>query len=128
MSETEKITINMSVVDLGKIDLLIHEGLYTNRTDFIRTAVRKQIDNHSFEMQQTITRHAFGIGVFGYGRADLEKAQKEGKRLKFTVVGMLVIEEDVPPDLAADTIDSVRVHGVFRASDEVKRALADRTH
>jgi Arc/MetJ-type ribon-helix-helix transcriptional regulator len=78
MSETEKITINMSVVDLGKIDLLVQEGLYSNRTDFFRTAIRNQIKSHDFELQQSVYRHSYGIGAFHFNRADPEKVKSEG--------------------------------------------------
>jgi len=126
MSETEKITINMSVVDLGKIDLLVQEGLYSNRTDCIRTAIRSQIKTHDFELQQSVSRHSFGIGVFHFNRQDLEKVKAEGKSLTITAIGLLHLSDDISPELAAETIEKVRVRGVFRASDAVISALADR--
>jgi len=127
MSESEKITINMSAVDLGKIDLLVQEGLYSNRTDFIRTAIRSQVDKHSVEVQQSVARHAYGIGVFSYNRKELEHQKASGKRLKLTILGLLSLADDVPPDLAAEVIEAVEVRGVFNASPQVKAALADRT-
>ena len=126
MSETEKITINMSVVDLGKIDLLVQEGLYSNRTDLIRTAIRNQIKNHEFELQQSVQRNSFGIGVINYNRKDLEEAKAEGKSLKITIIGLLHLSNDISPDLAAETIESIRVMGVFRGPEALKQALADR--
>jgi Arc/MetJ-type ribon-helix-helix transcriptional regulator len=126
MSETEKITINMSVVDLGKIDLLVQEGLYSNRTDLIRTAIRNQIKTHEFELQQSVQRNSFGIGVINYNRKDLEEAKAEGKSLKITIIGLLHLSNDISPDLAAETIESIRVMGVFRAPEALKQALADR--
>ena len=126
MSETEKITINLSVVDLGKIELLVQEGLYANRSDFIRTAIRNQISQHNFELQQSVKRHSFVIGVISLDREKLERTKLENRRLEITAIGMLVIDRDVPPSLADETIASVRVLGTLRASDEVKGALADR--
>jgi Arc/MetJ-type ribon-helix-helix transcriptional regulator len=126
MSETEKITINMSVVDLGKIDLLVQEGLYSNRTDFIRTAIRNQTKAHDFELQQSVRRHSFGIGVYHFNREDLEKVKAEGKSLTITAIGLLHLAEDISPELAAETIEKIRVRGVFRAPEAVKQALADR--
>jgi Arc/MetJ-type ribon-helix-helix transcriptional regulator len=126
MSETEKITVNMSVVDLGKIDLLVQEGLFSNRTDFIRTAIRNQLENHEFELTQSVMRHSFGIGVFSYNRKDLEDAKAEGKSIKFTVIGLLRLANDISPELAAQTVEEVHVRGVFRAPAAVKEALADR--
>ncbi len=126
MSETEKITINMSAVDLGKVDLLVNEGLYSNRTDFIRTAIRSQLEKHTFEIQQSVTRHSSVIGVLSYGKADLEKRKQKGKKLSCSVIGMLVLENDVPPELAAEVFEEIKVRGIFNASPEVKAALADR--
>lgn len=127
MPDTEKITINMSAVDLGKIDLLVQEGLYSNRTDFIRTAIRAQMEKHSFEVQQSVARHSYGIGVFGYSRKDLERLKANGEKIKFTVVGLLTLADDIPASLAAEVVEAVDVRGIFNASEAVKAALADRT-
>jgi Arc/MetJ-type ribon-helix-helix transcriptional regulator len=126
MADSEKITINMSAVDLGKVDLLVQEGLYANRTDFIRTAIRSQLERHNLEVQQSVARHSYGIGVFEYDLKDFERLKASGKRIKFTVVGVLHIAHDVPPDLAAEVIETIQVRGVFNASEAVKAALADR--
>ena len=126
MADTEKITINMPAVDLGKVDLLIQEGVYSNRADFIRTAIRSQLDKHTIEIQQSVTRHSYGIGVFGCDKAALERAKAKGERMKFTVIGVLDLAADITPDLAKEVIESVQVRGVFNASDAVKAALADR--
>lgn len=126
MSETEKITINMSAVDLGKVDLLVNEGLYSNRTDFIRTAIRSQLEKHTFEIQQSVTRHSSVIGVLSYSRVDLEKRKQKGKKMSFSVIGMLILQNDIPPELAAEVIEEIKVRGIFNASPEVKAALADR--
>jgi Arc/MetJ-type ribon-helix-helix transcriptional regulator len=126
MPDTEKITINMSAVDLGKVDTLVNEGLYSNRTDFIRTAIRSQLEKHSFEIQQSVTRHSSVIGVLSYNRADLEKRKQKGKKLSFSVIGLLQLNEDIPAELAAEVIEEIKVRGMFQASPEVKAALADR--
>lgn len=126
MPDTEKITINMSAVDLGKVDLLVQEGMYSNRTDFIRTAIRNQLDKHTFEIQQSVTRHSYGIGVFEYTSVNLEKLKLQGKKIKLSMIGYLRLTDDVTPELALETIESIHVLGIFQASDEVKAALADR--
>jgi Arc/MetJ-type ribon-helix-helix transcriptional regulator len=126
MPDTEKITINMSAVDLGKVDLLVQEGLYSNRTDFIRTAIRSQLEKHSFEIQQSVNRYSFVVGVLSYSRSDLEKRQQKGERLVLAVMGLLHLHEDIPPELASEVIESVRLRGIILASDAVKAALADR--
>ncbi len=126
MPDSEKITINMNAVDLGKIDLLVQEGVYSNRTDFIRTAIRSQLERHTFEVQQTVLRHSFVIGVLSYSRSDLEQRQQKGVKLTINVLGILNLDADIPGELAAQVIESVQVRGVFNASDEVRAALANR--
>lgn len=126
MPDQEKITINLSAVDLGKIDLLVQESLYSNRTDFIRTAIRNLLDKHSLEIQQSVTRHTYVVGALIYDRDDLEKRQAKGEKIEINVVGFLRLANDIPPELAREVIESIQVHGSFQASEAVKIALADR--
>ncbi|NJD58365.1 MAG: CopG family transcriptional regulator [Anaerolineales bacterium] len=126
MPDTEKITINMAAVDLGKIDLLVQEGLYSNRTDFIRTAIRGQLEKHSLEIQQSVTRHSYVVGVLSYNRADLERFKQKNERLKIAVVGLLHFQGDITPELAAEVVENIQVRGVFLASDVVKAAIEGR--
>jgi len=126
MADSEKITINMNVVDLGKIDLLVEEGFYSNRTDFIRTGIRNQLDKHVDEVKQTVTRKTMVIGAVTYGRKTLEKRREAGEKISAWVVGSLIINDDVPVELALDTFESIKVYGVLKASQKVKDALADR--
>ncbi|MBA3471764.1 MAG: CopG family transcriptional regulator [Rubrobacter sp.] len=127
MSETEKITINLGLVDLGQIDLLVREGFYQNRTDFIRTAIRNQIGEHAEAVKQTVARKTLALGLQNYTRQDLETVRAAGETLQIRVLGLATIANDVPPELALATIDSIEVLGAFRASPAVKAALADRT-
>jgi Arc/MetJ-type ribon-helix-helix transcriptional regulator len=126
MADTEKITINMTAVELGKIDLLVEQGHYSNRTDFIRSAIRSQLEKHTIEVQQAVTRNAYAIGAVVYSKADLEKYQAKGEKLKLSVMGLLHLQNDIPASLATEVIESVKVRGVFQASEAVKSALADR--
>jgi Arc/MetJ-type ribon-helix-helix transcriptional regulator len=124
--KTEKITINLGLVDLGQIDLLVQEGFYSNRTDFIRTAIRNQLATHAEEVKRTVARKTLVLGVQYYTRRDLEAVRAAGEKLQINVLGLASIAEDVSPELALATIDSVVVLGAFRASPEVKAALATR--
>ncbi|MGZ8218384.1 hypothetical protein [Methylomagnum sp.] len=124
--ETEKITMNLGFVDLGQIDLLVQEGFYSNRTDFIRTAIRNQLATHAEVVRQTVARKTLVLGLQEYTRRDLEAVQAAGQTLQIQVLGLAVIADDVPPDLARATIDSVTVLGALKASPAVKAALADR--
>jgi Arc/MetJ-type ribon-helix-helix transcriptional regulator len=126
MSETEKITINLGPVDLGQIDLLVREGIYSNRTDFIRTAIRNQLATHAEAVRQTVARQTLVLGVQHFSRRDLEAVRDAGERPRIEVLGLASIADDVSPELALETIESVIVLGAFRASPAVKRALADR--
>jgi len=126
MSETEKITINMGVVDLGKVDLLVKEGFYQNRTDFIRTAIRNQLTNHETEVKDSVTRNLYALGIFDYSNEDLKKDIATGVKRKYHVVGMMILEDDVTPEVASKAIESIKIRGVFRAPEAVKKILADR--
>ncbi|WP_349572706.1 CopG family transcriptional regulator [Azotobacter salinestris] len=123
---TEKITINLGVVDLGQIDLLVQEGFYSNRTDFIRTAIRNQLATHAEVIRETVARKTFVLGLQHYTRRDLEAVQAAGQRLQIQVLGLASIATDVPPELALATIDSIVVLGALHASAAVKAALAGR--
>lgn len=124
--KSEKITINLGLVDLGQIDLLVREGFYANRTDFIRTAVRNQLRTSGDAITQTVARRTLVLGTEHYSRAALEELREEGRRVHIRVLGLASIADDVPPELARATIASVEVLGAFRASPAVKAALAGR--
>lgn len=123
---TEKITINLGVVDLGQIDLVVQEGFYSNRTDFIRTAVRNQLSAHADVVKQTVSRKTLDLGLRHYTRADLEAVRSSGERLDIQVLGLVSIAPDVSAELAQATIQSITVLGALHASSAVKKALADR--
>lgn len=124
--DSEKITINLGYVDLGRIDLLVQEGFYSNRSDFIRTAIRKQLDSHVDTVTKSIERHTMELGLRDYSRADLEAVQAAGEILHVKVVGLARIDPDVTPELALATIGSISVLGALQASSAIKKALADR--
>lgn len=124
--DSEKITINLGYVDLGQIDLMVHEGFYSNRTDFIRTAIRNQLERHADVVRQSTVRKSLDLGLRQYSREDLEAARRAGEMLHIHVLGLVSIALDVTPELARATIASVVVLGALHASPAVKAALADR--
>ena len=126
LEKTEKITLNLGVVDLGEIDLLVREGFYANRTDFIRIAIRAQLATRATAVEQTVARKTLVLGTLRYSRPDLEEIRAAGHRVEIRVLGLASIAEDVPADLARATIAAVEVLGAFHASAAVKAALADR--
>ena len=125
--KTEKITVNLGLVDLGQIDLLVQEGFYANRTDFIRAAIRAQLGTRASAVDQTVARRTLVLGTQHYRRRDLEEIRDAGKTVHIRVLGLASIADDVSPELALATIASVEVLGAFRASPAVKAALAPRT-
>ena len=124
--ETEKLTVNLGFVDLGRIDLLVKESFYSNRSDFIRTALRKELDVHAEAISKTATRHTLDLGMLDFTKADLEDALASGTQVHIRVIGLARIANDVSPELARQTIASVSVLGALQASPAVKTALADR--
>ena len=126
--ETEKMTVNVGVVDLGQVDLLVQEGFYSNRSDLIRTALRNQLALHADTIKQSVARRTLTVGLQHFSRADLEGAVAAGQRLQVQVVGLARIADDVSPELARAAIESVTVLGAFQASSAVRIALSGRIH
>ena len=124
--ESEKLTINLGLVDLGQIELLVQEGFYANRTDFIRTAIRNQIDRHADTVRQVVARKSVDLGVRHITKAELLAAQGAGQMLDIRVLGLAVVAPDITPELARTTIAALNVLGALQASDAIKTALADR--
>ncbi len=124
--DSEKLTINLGYVDLGRIDLLVRDGFYSNRSDFIRTAIRNQLAVHADAADKATSRLTLELGLRTFSRRDLEAVQAAGERLNIRVLGLATIADDVTPDLAKATIESITVLGALHASAEVKTALADR--
>ena len=127
VERSEKITINLGLVDLGQIDLLVSEGFFANRTDLIRTAIRRQLETRSDVVERTVARRDLVLGIEHYGREMLEQLQDSGQMVELRVLGLASIADDVSPELAVATIARVEVLGAFRASRAVKTALASRT-
>jgi Arc/MetJ-type ribon-helix-helix transcriptional regulator len=124
--DTEKITINLGYVDLGRIDLLVEEGFYTNRTDFIRSAIRQQLLHQAQAVDAVIERRTLDIGLRVFTREDLEAARASGEVLHIKVVGLARLADDVTPELADAAIASINVLGALQASPEVTAVLRDR--
>ncbi|BBK32383.1 Arc/MetJ-type ribon-helix-helix transcriptional regulator [Stella humosa] len=124
--DSEKLTINLGYVDLGHIDLLVQEGFYSNRSDFIRTAIRHQLDRHQDTVRKSVEHRQLDLGLRRYGRADLEAVRASGRQVHIQVLGLAIIAADVSAELAMATIASIQVLGALQAPPAVKAALADR--
>ena len=127
LDRSEKITINVGLVDLGQIDLLVDEGFYANRTDFIRTAIRRQLESRARAVDDTVARRTLTLGAQHVSRQQLEELRAAGRTMDLRVLGLATVADDVTPELALATIASVEVLGAFRAPRAVKTALAHRT-
>jgi Arc/MetJ-type ribon-helix-helix transcriptional regulator len=127
VDRTEKITINVGLVDLGQIDLLVEEGFFANRTDFIRTAIRRQLESRSEALAATVARRTLTLGTRQLNRRDLEELREAGRSTELRVLGLASIADDVDPELALATITAVEVLGAFRAPRAVQAALGPRT-
>jgi Arc/MetJ-type ribon-helix-helix transcriptional regulator len=126
--DSDKVTVNVGLVDLAQFDLLVNEGFYSNRTDFVRTAIRNQLLVHADAIRQTVVRKRYVVGQHRYSRKELEQVVAAGEKLDVHVLGLAVIEDDVPAELASAAITTIQVLGAFIASPAVREALADRTH
>lgn len=123
MNSSEKITVNVNVVDLGKIDLLVEKGFYSNRTDFIKTAIRNQIENQNYVIKDIIIKNNFSLGIVIYSKKDLEMLLVNGEKINIKVVGMLIFKDDISEDLALAVINSIEVKGVFKVNTDLKNKL-----
>lgn len=128
LPDSDKVTVNVGLVDLAQVDLLVNEGFYSNRTDFVRTAIRNQLLAHADALRQIVVRKRYVLGQHRYTRRELEEVVANGQRLEIHVLGLAVIEDEVTPELAGTAIASVQVLGAFIASPAVRQALADRLH
>jgi Arc/MetJ-type ribon-helix-helix transcriptional regulator len=128
LPDSDKVTVNVGLVDLAQVDLLVNEGFYSNRTDFVRTAIRNQLQVHAEAIRQTVVRKRYVLGLHRYGRGELEAVVADKQQLDIHVLGLAVIEDDVTPELAVAAIASVQVLGAFIAAPATKQALADRIH
>ena len=123
MNYSEKITINVNVVDLGQIDLLVEKGFFSNRTDFIKTAIRNQLESQSYVVKDIVIKDNFALGVTIYGKSDFEVLRLKKEKLNIKVIGMLILKDDIAEDLASEVINSIEVKGLFRANAALKKRL-----
>lgn len=123
---SEKLTLNVGVVELGQIDVLVSEGFYQNRTDFMRTAIRQLLLAHGDTIKQVTHRKTLTVGVSVLDRRTLERARDNHERLEVRAVGLVQITPDVDPDLARATIAHLSCFGALRMPSAVREALADR--
>lgn len=123
MSDTEKITINLTPMDLGHIDLLVDQGFYANRTDLIKVAIRNQIEKHSEDIKNIYVHTYYVLGVMELTTDTLMKKLAVGEKMDIRLIGKLVIHEDVEVDLVRNTINSVKAYGIIKANPLIKKEI-----
>ena len=123
MADTEKITVNLNVVDLGKIDMLVDEGFYTNRADFLRTAIRNEIAQHRTHIDNITTTKNIFVGVVNITTDTLADYYRQGKMMDINGVGLININPGVTVDMAEKTIASIKVWGKLIMPKDVRKKL-----
>lgn len=124
INSTEKITINVNTSDLGKIDLLIHEGYYSNRTDFIKSAIKSQVNKHDDEINMILSskkKKDWFVGVYVLTEDELQALKRYGRKKAIRGMGLLIVDKDVSLDLMKTSISAIETYGVCRCSSEIKR-------
>lgn len=128
-NETEKITINIGVVELAQIDVLVEQGIYSNRSDFIRTSIRKNLEVNNEIIKQHLepisNKENWNktIGILLLSKKNLEELARNGEKLNISIIGMLVIDTSVSAELFQNTVDNILVRGKLVASDEIKEII-----
>jgi Arc/MetJ-type ribon-helix-helix transcriptional regulator len=125
-ADSEKITINLGYVDLGHKDLMVQDGFCSSRKDFIRTAIRNQLDRHAEVVRQSVARKTLDLGLWSYSRQELEAVRDAGQTLQIDVPGLASIARDFAAELARAAISSITVLGALHARPEVRTVLAER--
>jgi Predicted transcriptional regulators containing the CopG/Arc/MetJ DNA-binding domain len=130
-NETEKLTINLGIVELAQVDVLVEQGIYSNRSDFIRTAIRKQLENHGDRIERALTPIPTAtqkdwlraIGIFTISKEELEEFVKNNEKINISVIGMLILERDINVELFKRAVNKIVIRGKLVASDELKEIV-----
>ena len=129
-NETEKLTINLGVVELAQIDVLVEQGIYSNRSDFIRTSIRKQLEVHSETIENQLTPLSnkkdwtkTAVGIISISQKSLERLAKHKEKLSISVIGMLTIDKDISTKLFEETVSNVMIRGKLIAPYEIKKII-----
>lgn len=123
-SNMEKITINLPPVEIARIDVLVENGLYPSRSEFIRTSIRKTLDIHNEIIEKKFKDKNFGIGVYHISKNQIVKAISTGRKLSIKVAGLLIIGKDVTADLVKKGVESIKVYGIIKGSSQVKKEFS----
>lgn len=121
--QSEKITINVNHIDLGKIDLLIDNGFFSNRSDFIRAAIRNELNKNGSYVEEKIEKKGFLVGIAKYNEDDFQKAIESNQLINLRIIGLFVIDSNVPLELVKQSVKKIDVKGTLIAPKEIKDYL-----
>ena len=123
MEKTEKVSVNMNIGTLSQIDLLVDQGFYSNRSDFINQAVRESINQKQERINEVKTNYEkmnfiWFLGVYRLRYEELMQIKKNGNTKKISGYGILYIDDSLD-DLVLETINTINVKGKVNCSDKL---------
>ena len=128
-SFSEKVSVNINTSTLSSIDLLVDNGYYSNRSDFINQALREGLQKHQNTIDRIIEKkteqsgespnHWF-IGVYGLEKQDVEQAKNRGVEMEIKGYGVLVIDEDIDEEVLFATVRTIKVKGKIVCKKSIK--------
>lgn len=112
---SEKVSVNINEEALSKIDLLVEDGFYSNRSDFINRAVDTLLDRENRTVDKLLEIHSkekinsrqWFVGVQTMGSQYLEKVKEQGVRLRIKGCGVLYFEKDAAQELVFETVEYI---------------------
>ena len=124
MDNTEKVSVNINIGTLSQIDLLVDQGFYSNRSDFINQAVREYLNNKQDKIRAEEENYdkwnfIWFIGLRALLKNELEPVKIQGRRKEIRGYGVLLIDESLD-DIVIETISSIHVNGKVKCSDRIK--------
>ena len=123
---TEKVSVNINTSTLSSIDLLVDNGYYSNRSDFINQALREGLQKHQNALDRIIDQktrpegNQWFLGVYGLEKQEVDQAKAEGKEMKIRGYGVLVIEKNVDEEALFQVVRSIKVKGKVVCSQSIK--------
>ena len=147
-STTEKVSVNMNTSTLSSIDLLVDNGYYSNRSDFINQSVRETLRQHRADIDRIVKANAdsedsgriWFIGVCVLEPRDLVRlkmkqdmlndkklkdsaaaAHESDRKADITGYGVLIISEDCNEKLLFETVGSIKIRGRVKCSESIKK-------
>lgn len=122
-----EIRIKLSPETIGKIDVLIESELYKDRINFLENAINQLLEVHQTTINNYNIKNGYVLGIVKYSSKELEKYVADGKKLHIKVIGGLVFDNDVSPELIDKTIEKINIAGILRANDSIKIALENKS-